>query len=393
MELKGIGQRGQAAYHGKAGGENSRLRDGHAAPKSFIIRASNRQHTAYRTEPDVTLKRIIPLLLIPLCVVSLDALAHSKTDIVTLFNGDRITGEIKQLDGGILQLGTDSMGTISIEWQEIANIQSDFYYEFQLSSGARLFGSVEESTRPGQLVVAELGEEQDLEWLDVVRIRPIESNVIDSIDAYFSAGYSYTRANSLTQTSFRGDINYETEKSLNRLDGRTNLTESDDDSSSSSKIDANRAVWTSRRGVFRSTFASYEQNDELDLNYRFGAGAGLGRFLIDTYQNRLTGVVGLQVTTEDNKSEGTDENVEMLLSSRYEAWRFNTPELHLDIALNIFPSITDTGRLRSNSDITLRWELYEDLFFDLSAYGTYDNRSEGNSGVDYGVSTGLGYEF
>jgi hypothetical protein len=158
-------------------------------------------------------------------------------------------------------------------------------------------------------------------------------------------------------------------------------------------VDLNRAIWTKRQGVFRSLQGNYEQNDELDLNYRVGAGMGLGRFFVDTYQNRLAGTMGLQVITEENKSEGTDENLELYLLSRYEAWRFNTPELHLDFSLNLYPSITDSGRLRSSSDLNLRWELFEDLFFDITAYGTYDNRAEGDSGVDYGVTTGLGYDF
>jgi hypothetical protein len=338
-------------------------------------------------------KRIIALLLVVLCSNSLESFAHAKTDIVTLYNGDRITGEIKQLDGGILQLGTDSMGTVNIEWQEIARMQSNFYYEVQVGSGARYFGSIEESKRPGQLIVAELGEEQDIEWLDVVRIRPIESELVDRIDAYFAAGYSYTRANSLTQTSVRGTVGYENEKSRNTLDARVNLSDSDNNSSSSSRVDLSRAVWTQRQGVFRAFFSSYEQNDELDLNYRLGVGSGMGRFFLDTYQNRLSGIVGLQVITEDDKSEGTDQNLELYLSSRYQAWRFNTPELHLDFGLNVYPSITDSGRVRSSSDLNLRWEIYEDLFFDITAYGTYDSRAEGDGGVDYGVTTGLGYDF
>ncbi len=338
-------------------------------------------------------KRIIPLLLLLLCANSLDAFAHAKTDIVTLYNGDRITGEIKELDGGILKLGTDSMGTISIEWQEIASVESEFYYEFQLSSGARHFGSIEKRDHPGLLRIAELGEGRDAQWLDVVRIRPIESEIVDRIDAYFSAGYAYTRANSLTQTSFKANIGYENERSRNRLDARSNLTDSDENSSSSSKVDLDRAIWTKRDGVFRSVQGNYEQNDELDLNYRVGAGAGLGRFFLDTYQNRLAGVLGLQVITEENKSAGTDQNIELYLTSRYEAWRFNTPELHLDFSLNLYPSITESGRVRSSSDLNLRWELIEDLFFDITAYGTYDNRAEGDNGVDYGVTTGLGYDF
>ena len=49
--------------------------------------------------------------------------------------------------------------------------------------------------------------------------------------------------------------------------------------------------------------------------------------------------------------------------------------------------------MRSSSDLTLRWEIYEDLFFDISAYGTYDNQADSDNGLDYGVTTGLGYDF
>ncbi len=43
-----------------------------------------------------------------------------KTDIVTLYNGDRVTGELKSMYVGLLEINTNSMGTIQIEWQEIA---------------------------------------------------------------------------------------------------------------------------------------------------------------------------------------------------------------------------------------------------------------------------------
>ena len=38
----------------------------------------------------------------------------AKTDVVTLKNGDRITGEVKRLDRGRLRYSTDDMGTIYI---------------------------------------------------------------------------------------------------------------------------------------------------------------------------------------------------------------------------------------------------------------------------------------
>ena len=49
--------------------------------------------------------------------------AHSRTDIVTLYNGDKITGEFKSMYGGIAELSTDALGTVKIEWNHIAHLQ------------------------------------------------------------------------------------------------------------------------------------------------------------------------------------------------------------------------------------------------------------------------------
>ena len=58
-------------------------------------------------------------------IVILAGLLHAggvfaqKTDIVILENGDRITGEIKRLEAGLLNFSTDTMGTVNIEWRFI----------------------------------------------------------------------------------------------------------------------------------------------------------------------------------------------------------------------------------------------------------------------------------
>ncbi len=92
---------------------------------------------------------LLALAFMMLSLTSPGAAAHSKTDIVTLYNGDRITGEIKHLYGGLLQYGTDSMGTIKVEWQEIARVESRFHYEVRTSTGERLFGTIGPGERPG----------------------------------------------------------------------------------------------------------------------------------------------------------------------------------------------------------------------------------------------------
>ena len=47
-------------------------------------------------------------------------LSAQKTDIVTLHNGDKLTGEIKELDHAKLKYSTDDISTIYIEWAKIA---------------------------------------------------------------------------------------------------------------------------------------------------------------------------------------------------------------------------------------------------------------------------------
>ena len=42
----------------------------------------------------------------------------AKTDVVVLINGNDVTGEIKSLEFGELRYSTDSMGTVSIDWED-----------------------------------------------------------------------------------------------------------------------------------------------------------------------------------------------------------------------------------------------------------------------------------
>jgi hypothetical protein len=68
-------------------------------------------------------------------IVSSPAFAREKSDVVWLVNGDRITGEIKRLEHGVLRLGTDSLGTVNIEWDDIKTIESDHEFQFERTAG------------------------------------------------------------------------------------------------------------------------------------------------------------------------------------------------------------------------------------------------------------------
>jgi hypothetical protein len=52
------------------------------------------------------------------------AQAQGKTDVVTLANGDRITGEVKRLERGRLVFDTDDAGTLYFEWDKLVSVES-----------------------------------------------------------------------------------------------------------------------------------------------------------------------------------------------------------------------------------------------------------------------------
>src|SRR5215470_1539742 len=80
-------------------------------------------------------------------------LAAPKTDVVTMTNGDRITGEVKSLERGKLVLSTDHAETIEIEWDMVASVKSNQVMQVELNSGVIVFGSLAEGTQAGTLLV------------------------------------------------------------------------------------------------------------------------------------------------------------------------------------------------------------------------------------------------
>ena len=351
--------------------------------------------TKLRPAQTLTTRLQLGLALLLLLALSQGVHASRKTDIVTLFNGDRVTGEIISLDGGILEISTDAMGRIKVEWPEVASVQSDYHYELRLSDGERLYGSFHDEARPGQIVLVDIFGKHEIEWLEVVEIRPIEDNFLDRLDIYLSTTFSYTKATDLGQISLNTTASYEDERSRTSFSGRTDIINADDRNSNSSRFDIDRWQWRKDRAdSFRSTFANYEDNDELGLESRIGAGAGIGKYFRDTHKTRLTGSLGLQVITESFVGESTNQDVELYLASTFSTWKFTTPELDVDLTFNLYPSLTDLGRIRTDGNLRIRWEIVEDLFWDVTAWLTTDNQTEDEAAtIDYSITTGIGWEY
>ena len=130
--------------------------------------------------------------------------AQPKTDVVTLANGDRITGEVKQLDRGRLEFSTDDAGTLYLEWDKLVSVVATRIVEVVTSDGRRFLGSLGTAGMRSIAVVAP-GGTVTLPMADVTIIRPIGGSFWGKLDGAIDAGFDYTRSSGVAQLNFNSD--------------------------------------------------------------------------------------------------------------------------------------------------------------------------------------------
>jgi putative salt-induced outer membrane protein YdiY len=326
------------------------------------------------------------------------AYAAPKTDVLTFANGDRLTGEVKGLAQGKLQFNTDATNTIAIEWDKVASLETKQILQVELASGLRYLGQADRPPAAGSLHVA-YGDEasgRDVALTDIVRIDVIDQGqLIDRLDGYVTAGYNYTKASAVQTFTFTGGIRTRNERRELALNGSTTATsEKDDEDTKRFDLQGTYRRLLPNR-YFYLGFAGLEGNDALGLDLRTTLGGGYGRYLLQDRRREWTAFGGLAVNREDFEESDQRDSIEGVIGTTFSFFRFDSPEANLDATLVLLPSLTESGRFRSEATVKSRYEIVEDLFFEISLYGSYDNEPDQNadSDSDYGVTTSLGYSF
>ena len=336
------------------------------------------------------------LLLVVALVGSPSIVFAQKVDVITMVNGDRVTCEMVLLDRGILQAKTDSWGTLSIEWTEIARVTSPRRFEIELGSGARLTGRLEMTPDAGSVVVVENGMLEIHAIADVVYMKPVGTSIWRQLDGAIDAGYSYASAGRATQSTLSADIVRRRE----RVDTRWSL-----DSFFSSKEGAED---TNRHSLYgevvrylapkwgATVLTQAERNDELDLKLRAQAGGALRRYLLRTNRSYSSASAGVVY----NHEEFTDEtpsgaNWELVFGTEYEFFTFNSPKTRVSAYFMAYPSMTTLGRVRLDLNVSAKRELVKDFYVSLSLVDSYDNRpkADDETANTFNVVTSVGWSF
>jgi hypothetical protein len=322
------------------------------------------------------------------------ALARDKTDIVMLENGDRLTGEIIQLEHGQLELKTDALGTVYIEWPKVSALSSTVVFMVENLGGHDEFGHLGGGN--GHLIVDDDGRMTDLPMADVARLGPVRETFLARVRGSTSVGVNYTQANNVKVGSFRFDAEYRGRDTLASLSSSVDATSSRD-ASTNQRILIDYSERFYLEGTrFWSVLGSFERNPELGVDGRPQAGIAFGESLVRRPESDLVAYVGIAANHESVDESGDNRaNILGVAGLDWRIYRFSVPETTLTSSLKVFPYLSDFGRVRARLDVTLQRKFTRSLSLNLSLYDDYDSRPPGLDVVnnDYGIVTSLGYTF
>jgi len=333
------------------------------------------------------------------CLLPAGALnAAPKTDVVTLLNGDHVTGEVKELAQGVLSFKTDDMGTLSIEWDKVASLRSDQYLRVDLEDGTRYEGRAAQVGADRHLVITGNGGAalREVAMGRVVRLASIDQgDLLDRLDGYATVGYDYTKSSGVQQLTLTGGISSRDVLREWAIDGATTLTTQPGQRDTRRyNVDGYNRRFMADRWFYQG-LASVNGNQDLGVDLRATLGGAFGRYLMQTSRQELAAYAGAGVTQEYDVDQDGRTEVESLFGVQYSYFSFDAPEAKIDASLNVIPSLSQWGRVRGEADLTSSYEIVDDLYFAVTFYGSYDSEPPpaANAQSDFGVTTSLGYSF
>jgi hypothetical protein len=319
----------------------------------------------------------------------------AKTDIVVLANGDRITGEVQELERGRLTFKTDDIGTLEIEWDNVRSVTATASFDVDDLDGNRYVGSLEAGAADAELRIVSPEGVATVPFRNVARIRRLGSTFWSRLDGSIDVGASYTSASELFNLDVAASL--ETERP-----GWEIVIDA------TSTINSQPEVEDTRRSTLSIAYArrfqnrwlalvqgQLEQNRELGFDLRSSAAAGGGRYFVQSQRDRLLAGLALSVNRERPVDGEETTNVEAMVLLRYDRYSYDYPKVDVSVTAAGFTSLSDGGRHRVELDARLKRELVKDFYATLRGYESYDSRpaTEGAPTDDYGVTFALGWSF
>jgi len=320
----------------------------------------------------------------------------SQNDTLVLNNNDKIIGEIKQMDRGVLTIETDySDADFKVKWKDVIKINSDQIYLLTLSNGRRLNSTLNTKSGDSSKVTLQSGSETITTKIkSVVFIKPVENKFISRFTASLSVGFNYTKSNNLTQFTVRSSLSYTAYKWL--FNGSFNsVRSSQDDIDDTQRTDATLGIkYFMKNDWFYSGSGDFLSNDEQKLKLRSTWAAGFGKYIVHSNRLNFGAGAGLAYTNEKFTDDDNTNRNSLEIYGGLSLDIFDFDDLSLTTNITAYPSLTEKGRIRYDYSLDVKYDLPLDFFLKVGLTYNYDSKPiEGASTIDYVLQATFGWDF
>ncbi len=343
------------------------------------------------------------LILCSALLLAAPVFARDKTDVLVMKNGDRLTGEVKGLDAGVLYVNMDYiLGTSSVQWSKIDHLESKQLFLVKTEDGSVYTGTLSTAEtaggRPVQIEVAETLEHKvTIDRAQIVQMDETSERFWQRFNGSINSGITYSKGNEATQYNLSSDVEYPRERWAAGANFNSTLASSTGASASTRNSLALNYLRLMRwNNWFYAGLGDFLQSSEQNIRLQTNLGAGIGRYLKNTNHATISVLGGLAWQNTDYHQstvpQGSQNVGAAMLAAQVKLFRFN--KTNLDVTASVFPALSQPGRVYANMNASYYVKIFSNLTWNVSFYGNWDNQPPAHfSGSDYGTSSGLGWIF
>jgi hypothetical protein len=327
-------------------------------------------------------------------ILSLSSLQlYGQSDTLVFNSGNRIIGEIKKMEKGILEIDTEfGDENFKIKWLQINYIHTAS--KFLISVKNQIFeGQIE--TESDKMVRV---FDSDTVYIrcpleDIIYLKQFKEGFSNRFSAAVELGFNLTKAQNVRQFSFRSSVGYKTSKST--FNASYNMLRASQDNTEG--VRRSDGLLNYSVILFRDWYGIASlytlSNTEQKIDLRANTQLGIGNYLYATNRAYWGVTAGVNNNLERFSNSDTNRNTwEIFYGTAlnlYDIEDFN-------MALNFvgYSGLTEQGRFRADTSIDIKYDLPWDLFIRLGFSLNYDNQPAVNaSDTDYILRTGIGWEW
>lgn len=323
-----------------------------------------------------------------------------KDDVVVLDNGDRLTGEILSVARGFLLFKSQrATGDLQLDWARVIRLQSSGRYEFESRLGIRRIGRIrpdpENRIPNGRInIIGDDGSILDMSLADILALREMRHSFLGRVELDLEGGITYTKGNDQFQVTGQATLNFRHPRYSVWLQ-ENSLVSGQSEGEHTSRHEF-QSMWTRYLSNQWNYIAlgSVLNDAQQELDLRFVGGGGFQRFFYKTNRTAFSVYAGAVYTSETYVSEldSNRSNAEILTGINFSTYRFRSSEMNAYTF--VFPSVSDPGRIRIDSNAYVKWEIIKNLYWKISFFDNFDSRPPRDLiKNNFGLNSTIGWSF